>query len=118
MRCLRTLPAGDADFPGRWRAIKTAFSKALPAREWRSPAMTRRGERGIWQRRCWEHTICDDRDFAAHLDHTQFNPVKHGSCEISRRLAGFVVSPMRGQGLYPAGWIGGNVEPLETGELR
>src|SRR5262249_6335444 len=33
MHCLWTLPAGDADFPGRWRAIKTAFSKALPAHE-------------------------------------------------------------------------------------
>jgi putative transposase len=36
MHCLWTSPAGDADFPGRWRAIKTAFSKALPAREPRS----------------------------------------------------------------------------------
>ena len=54
------------------------FSKALPARESRSPAMTSRGERGIWQRRYWEHTIRDDRDFAAHLDYTHFNPVKHG----------------------------------------
>ena len=44
---LWTLPAGDADFPGRWRAIKTAFWKALPIREPRSPAMTSRGERGI-----------------------------------------------------------------------
>jgi putative transposase len=51
MPCLWTLSAGDADFPGRWRAIETAFSKALPAREWRSPAMTSRGECGIWQRR-------------------------------------------------------------------
>ncbi len=56
MHCLWTLPAGDADFPGRWRAIKTAFAKALPAGEWRSPVMTSRGERGIWQRRYWEHT--------------------------------------------------------------
>jgi REP element-mobilizing transposase RayT len=42
MHCLWTLPAGDADFPGRWPAIKTAFSKTLPARESRSPAMTSR----------------------------------------------------------------------------
>ena len=33
MHCLWTLPAGDADFPGRCRAIKTAFSKAVPARD-------------------------------------------------------------------------------------
>jgi REP element-mobilizing transposase RayT len=40
--------------------------------------MTSRGERGIWQRRYWEHTIRDDRDFAAHMDYTHFNPAKHG----------------------------------------
>jgi putative transposase len=36
MHCLRTLPQGDADFPGRWRAIKTAFVKCLPTGEPRS----------------------------------------------------------------------------------
>ena len=30
IHCLWTLPAGDADFPGRRRAIKTPFSKACP----------------------------------------------------------------------------------------
>ena len=78
MHCLWTLPEGDADFPGRWRAIKTAFAKSLPIGEPRSPVMTSRGERGIWQRRYWEHTVRDDRDFTAHMDYTHFNPVKHG----------------------------------------
>ena len=81
MHCLWTLPQGDADFPGRWRAIKTAFVKCLPTGESRSPVMTSRGERGIWQRRYWEHTIRDDRDFAAYMDYTHFNPVKHGLVE-------------------------------------
>ena len=40
MHCLWTLPEGDVDFPGRWRAIKTAFSKGLPTGEARSPTMT------------------------------------------------------------------------------
>jgi putative transposase len=110
MHCPWTLPAGDADFPGRWRAIKTVFSKALPAREWRSPAMTSRGERGIWQRRYWEHTI--------HLDYAHFNPVKHG---LVKHPADWPHSSFRqcvAKGLYPAGWIGRNGEPLETGERR
>ena len=37
--------------------------------------MTRRGERRIWQRRYWEHTIRAERDFAVHMDYTHFNPV-------------------------------------------
>ena len=47
MNCLWTMPRGDADFPGRWRAIKTAFAKCLATGESRSPVMTSRGERGI-----------------------------------------------------------------------
>jgi putative transposase len=38
----------------------------------------RRGERGIWQRRFWEHLIRDERDFQAHMDYVHINPVKHG----------------------------------------
>lgn len=49
--CLWTLPEGDANFPSRWRAIKTAFAKSLPVGEPRSLVMTNRGERGIGQRR-------------------------------------------------------------------
>jgi putative transposase len=76
-----TLPEGDADFPTRWRLIKKAFSRRLPAGESRSPSRVRRGERGIWQRRYWEHAIRDDPDFAAHVDYVHSNPVKHGLVE-------------------------------------
>ncbi len=65
MHCVIELPAGDADFALRWRLIKIRFSKSLPDKEWRSATRLRRGERGIWQRRYWEHLIRDDADFAA-----------------------------------------------------
>src|SRR3984893_10828301 len=78
MHCLWTLPEDDANFPGRWRAIKTAFVKSLPVGEPRSLVMNNRGARGIWQLPYWEHTIRDDRDSAAHMDYIHFNPVKHG----------------------------------------
>jgi putative transposase len=35
-------------------------------------------ERGIWQRRFWEHAIRDDQDFERHADYIHYNPVKHG----------------------------------------
>ncbi len=78
MHCLWTLPEGDTDFPGRWRAIKTAFSKALPGAGVPSDFMVRRGERGIWQRRLWEHVIRDAGDHAVHMDYTHFNPASMG----------------------------------------
>ncbi len=35
-------------------------------------------EKGIWQRRYWEHAIRDDADLERHVDYVHFNPVKHG----------------------------------------
>jgi putative transposase len=35
-------------------------------------------ERGIWQRRFWEHVIRDERDYELHVDYLHYNPVKHG----------------------------------------
>jgi putative transposase len=54
------------------------FSRALPTRERISESRLRKGERGIWQRRYWEHTLRDERDFSRHVDYIHFNPVKHG----------------------------------------
>jgi putative transposase len=118
MHCLWTLPEGDADFPSRWRAIKIAFSKSLPTGERRSPVMITRGERGIWQRRHWEHTIRDERDFAAHMDYTHFNPVKHGRAEHPADWPHSSFRRCLASGLYPAGWVGGSGEPQGTGERR
>lgn len=73
-----TLPADDADVAVRWMLIKTGFARRLPPGEPRSPSRRCRRERGIWQRRFWEHAIRDDRDLAAHVDYVHFNPVRHG----------------------------------------
>jgi putative transposase len=73
-----TLPEGDADFSVRWRWIKIRFSRSIPNNEPRSAVREARGERGIWQRRYWEHLIRDERDFSNHIDYCWFNPVKHG----------------------------------------
>lgn len=73
-----TLPEGDADFATRWRLIKSTFSRNLPTGERVSSSRAAKGERGIWQRRYWEHTIRDENDFARHIDYIHINPVKHG----------------------------------------
>jgi REP-associated tyrosine transposase len=78
MHAVWTLPPGDADFPTRWRLIKGFFSRSLPATERRTAVHRARCERGIWQRRYWEHRIRDERDYAFHIDYCWFNPVKHG----------------------------------------
>ena len=118
LHCLWTLPQGDADFPGRWRAIKIAFAKSLPGVEPRSAVMTRRGERGIWQRRYWEHTIRDDQDYAAHFDYIHFNPVKHGLVGHPADWPHSTFHRCGANGLYPAGWTSRGDEPQDTGERQ
>jgi putative transposase len=50
----------------------------LPKEERRSASRIKRGERGIWQRRFWEHLIRDDEDYQGHVDYIHWNLVKHG----------------------------------------
>ena len=59
-----TLPEDDADFALRWRLIKGAFSRGLPLGERISVSRAGKGERGVWQRRYWEHALGDETDFA------------------------------------------------------
>jgi putative transposase len=71
------LPHADTDFARRWSLIKRGFSHGLAARP-RSPSKLAKREKGIWQRRSWEHAIRDDADLKRHVDYIHFNPVKHG----------------------------------------
>lgn len=56
------MPEGDSDYSQRWRRIKACFSRALPLAERVSSSRKIKGERGVWQRRFWEHTIRDEDD--------------------------------------------------------
>jgi putative transposase len=78
------LPPGDADFSARWSWIKTRFARGLPAAEPRSRSKRAKREKGIWQRRFWEHEIRDDIDLERHVEYVHYNPVKHG---LVRRVA-------------------------------
>ena len=116
LHCIWTLPAGDADYPGRWRGIKQRFSSSVPQGERRSPVREGRGERGIWQRRYWEHTIRDERDLQAHVDYIHINPLKHGRVS---RVSDWPYSTFHRyvrDGIYPADWAGDTAVQLEAGE--
>ena len=104
LHTLWTLPPGDADFPARWKKIKATFSRALPKTEPRSTSRTQKGERGIWQRRFWEHVIRDEADWQRHMDYIHFNPVKHGHVQ---RVADWPYSSFHRYvklGMYPRDW--------------
>lgn len=73
-----TLPDGDGDYATRIARMKAGFSRSLTQGEYVSASRLRRRERGIWQRRYWEHVIRDEADLRAHIDYVHYNPVKHG----------------------------------------
>jgi len=108
------LPPDDADFSTRWRLIKMRFAKSLPKEEPVSKVRKTRGERGIWQRRFWEHLIRDDVDYARHVEYCYINPIKHG---LVRRVQDWPHSSFHRdvrRGLFPLDWAG-ELEP--TGQF-
>jgi putative transposase len=78
LHAIWALPPDDADFFRRWSLIKHDFSCGLPEDARRSQSKCAKREKGIWQRRFWEHAIRDERDLSRHVDYIHFNPVKHG----------------------------------------
>jgi putative transposase len=72
------LPDGDSNYSMRWGLIKSNFSRCIPKGERIRGSRKMKGERGIWQRRFWEHLIRDDADLQRHVDYSHYNPVKHG----------------------------------------
>lgn len=73
-----TLPENDYDYAKRWMLIKSSFSRKIIKTENINTTRIKKRERGIWQRRFWEHLIRDEIDFLNHIEYIHQNPVKHG----------------------------------------
>jgi putative transposase len=86
--------------------IKSAFSCHLPVGERISESRGGKAERGIWQRRYWEHTLRDERDFERHVDYIHFNPVKHGHVSQVKDWPHSSFHRMVRLGIYPPDWAG------------
>jgi putative transposase len=82
LHCVWRLPDGDNDFSQRWMLIKKGFTqrflKAGGQEFDQSRSRQNKRERGVWQRRFWEHQIRDEKDLQRHVDYIHYNPVKHG----------------------------------------
>lgn len=100
-----TLPQEDDDFAGRWRSIKSRFTRALVKSD-AELVRNSEGEYDLWQRRDWEHTIRDDVDLARHVDYIHFNPVKHGLVEQVGDWPYSSFHRFVRRGLCPADWAG------------
>ena len=109
------LPANDSDFSLRWRLIKRSFSNGFKAFN-RNVSKLKKQEKGIWQRRFWEHLIRDDNDLRIHFDYIHYNPVKHG---LVMKPADWEYSSFEKcvtQGFYKPNW--GSTEPFSLKGMK
>jgi putative transposase len=111
LHALWALPQDDTNFPLRWSLIKSGFSRGLAAEVPRTPSKLAKRERGIWQRRYWEHAIRNDADLDRHVDYIHYNPIKHG---LVTRVCDWPYSSFKryvARGTLPADW-GGDIGEL------
>ena len=116
LHAIWTLPEGDSDYPKRWHCIKAGFARRLPVTEPRSATRRRRGERGVWQRRYWEHVIRDGLDLQRHLDYVHYNPVKHGYVARPVDWPCSSIHRFIRSGLISPDWAAGPQGDWDTGE--
>lgn len=114
LHAIWALPPGDAQYPLRWSAIKSEFTREwlrAGGREQRVTAAQKMEERrGVWQPRYFEHTIQDEDDLHQHADYIHYNPVKHGyaSSPVDWLWTSFHRFVLAGH--YPIDWGRGVIE--------
>ncbi len=116
LHCIWTLPPDDADYKTRWALIKAGFSRGILPIEPRSASRQGRGERGIWQRRFWEHLIRNERDLKSHIDYIHWNPVKHGWVQCASDWPYSSLHRFVRRGIYPPDWACEGDDMLDAGE--
>jgi putative transposase len=105
LHTLWKLPDGDSDFSTRWMVIKRKFSTGLPA-VGVSASMASKREKGVWQRRFWEHCIRDEADWRRHMDYIHYNPVKHGHADTPADWPHSSLRQAVAKGWYERDWAG------------
>ncbi len=110
-----TLPSGDSDYPTRMRKIKERFTTPWGKNGgWEgtlSQSRRKKGERGVWQRRYWEHTVRDEDDLKRCVDYTHWIPRKHNLVARVRDYRFSSFHRFAGQGEYELDWGGTDPTP-------
>jgi putative transposase len=78
-------PKYAKEYPYIIRTIKQYFTKYCPKIQYedieQSMSRHKEGYKAVWQKRYYEHTIRNERDYKATLEYIYNNPIKHGYVE-------------------------------------
>jgi len=109
IHCIWELPENDDDFSKRWGRIKSRFTKAWLAHSGReaeiSKARNHHRERGVWQKRFWEHRIRGEADLMHHVNYIHYNPVKHGLVRCPHEWPYSSFARWVKRGFYEQNWL-------------
>ncbi|MFC3908901.1 transposase [Legionella dresdenensis] len=113
MHMIWQLPPRDSNYSLRWQKIKTRFSKAVCKTE--MPVFkSQHNECILWQRRFWEHTIRDEKDFENHVHYIHYNPIKHGLVSSLHQWPHSSFHHYVRFGQLPYNWSGNGVENVNA----
>ena len=117
LHAIWTVPPDNPDYSKRWGAIKKHFTQSWLAlgglEQPRTASRYRYRRRGVWQRRFWEHTLRDERDYARHFDYLHYNPVRHGLADCPRAWPYSTFHRWVEQDVYDPAWGCAVDEPLD-----
>jgi putative transposase len=114
-----TLPSNDSKYPLRWMRIKEEFTRAWLARGGfelpQSQSRAEHRQRGVWQKRYWEHTVEDEDDLKCCVDYTHWNPRKHNLVQRIRDWKWSSFHRYVQSGEYELDW--GGTDPVPGWEI-
>ena len=111
-----TLPENSDNYAVIISSIKTHFSRQIKksASETINYSRIRSRERGIWQRRYWEHRIRDELDYQRHMDYIHYNAVKHGYVMRAIDWPYSTFQKCVEKGFYSSDWGGVGIDRIEV----
>ena len=116
LHAIWTLPPEDEEFSTRWNMLKGHFSRSLEKSERISESRKKRGERSIWQRRFWVHSITGQQDYNRHMNYIHWNPVKHGHIKQVIESPYSSLHQLVSEAIYPSNWGHAGEFDIDAGE--
>lgn len=89
------------------KEVKRRFTKSIESSVPVNRSRAMRKERGVWQRRFWEHTIRDEDELGSLIGYIHSNPVRHGYVILAKEWPYSSFQAYADDGYYEdSDWVG------------
>lgn len=98
-------PSDISTYPKIISSIKYHFSRNIEyQKKNKTQSEIKRKEKGVWQRRYYDHVIRDEEDLNRHLDYIHYNPIKHNLVKSAKDWQYSSFFKFVTKGLYELDW--------------